>query len=190
MQEEQASSGKPQAPRFGEQAHQPSSLSRLLLTAGRQHHHQWPWDIEPAPQLHPGGWKGWDPWDAAAPLSFLSFNRRHQGLEGEKGFPRPCPALSAGSSHRSSSFGEANKFPWSIPTQLLTHPEVVKPLGHGPVLRRDLRIEVLVETWLQGDELGQGREVVHLFCKEKFRWHQALPRAKQNPRGFLNSPKN
>lgn len=80
--------------------------------------------------------------------------------------------------------------PGAIPTQLLTHPEVVKPLGHGPVLWRDLRIEVLVETWLQGDELGQGREVVHLFCKEKFHWHQALPRAKQNPRGFLNSPKN
>lgn len=70
----------------------------------------------------------------------------------------------------------------AIPTRPLTHPEVVKPLGHGPVLRRDLRIEVLVETWLQGDELGQGREVVHLFCKEKFHWCQALPRAEQKPR--------
>lgn len=68
--------------------------------------------------------------------------------------------------------------------QALTHPEVVEALGHGPVLRRDLRIEILVETWLQGDELGQGREVVHLFCKEKFRWRE------QKPTGFLNSPKN
>lgn len=42
----------------------------------------------------------------------------------------------------------------------LTHPEVVEPLGHGAVLRRDLRVEVLVETWLQGDELGQRGEVV------------------------------
>jgi hypothetical protein len=41
----------------------------------------------------------------------------------------------------------------------LTDPEVVEPLAHGPVLVRDL-VEVLVEAWLQGDEAGQGWEVV------------------------------
>lgn len=65
---------------------------------------------------------------------------------------------------RGAASGEANEPPLEpFPTQRLTHPEVVKALGHGPVLRRDLRVEVLVETWLQGDELRQGREVVRFF---------------------------
>lgn len=41
----------------------------------------------------------------------------------------------------------------------LTDPEVVEPLAHGATLVWDL-IEVLVKTWLEGDEPRQGREVV------------------------------
>lgn len=30
----------------------------------------------------------------------------------------------------------------------LTHPEVVEALGHAEMLRRDVSLKVLVETWL------------------------------------------
>lgn len=46
----------------------------------------------------------------------------------------------------------------------LTHPEVVEALGHAEMLGRNVCLKVLVETWLQGDEFGQWREVVHFFC--------------------------
>lgn len=46
----------------------------------------------------------------------------------------------------------------------LTHPEVVEALGHAEMLGRDVCLEVLVETWLQWDELGQRWEVVHFLC--------------------------
>lgn len=47
----------------------------------------------------------------------------------------------------------------TLSTGPLTDPEVVKPLAHGAALVWDL-IEVLVKARLQGDEPGQGREVV------------------------------
>lgn len=50
-----------------------------------------------------------------------------------------------------------------IPTAL-THPEVVEALGQAEMLRRDVCLEVLVETWLQRDEFGQWWEVVHFLC--------------------------
>ena len=46
----------------------------------------------------------------------------------------------------------------------LTHPEVVEALGHAEMLRRDIRLKVLVETWLERDEFGQWWEVVHFLC--------------------------
>lgn len=46
----------------------------------------------------------------------------------------------------------------------LTHPEVVEALGHAEMLRRNVCLKVLVETWLQGDEFGQRWEVVHFLC--------------------------
>lgn len=49
--------------------------------------------------------------------------------------------------------------PETLNTGPLTDPEVVKPLAHGAALVWDL-VEVLVEARLQGDEPGQGREVV------------------------------
>ena len=48
----------------------------------------------------------------------------------------------------------------------LTHPEVVEAFGHAEMLRRDISLEVLVETWLKRDEFGQWWEVVHLLCRQ------------------------
>lgn len=54
---------------------------------------------------------------------------------------------------------------WNPHPTALTHPEVVEALGHAEMLRRDVGLEVLVETWLKRDEFGQWWEVVHLLCR-------------------------
>lgn len=53
--------------------------------------------------------------------------------------------------------------------EVLTHPQVVHHLTDPLVLRGDLLWEVLVETWFDGEILGQRRPVVHFTCQEKNR---------------------
>lgn len=60
---------------------------------------------------------------------------------------------------------KVNTQTWTAGT--LTDPQVVEPLAHGATLVWDL-IEVLVETRLEGDESGQGREVVFWDTKTQF----------------------
>lgn len=66
-----------------------------------------------------------------------------------------------------------------IPTAL-THPEVVEALGQAEMLRRDVGLKVLVETWLQWDEFGQWWEVVHFLCG----WDTAQGINLDNPPGL------
>lgn len=51
--------------------------------------------------------------------------------------------------------------------QVLTHPQLVDPLHQLLVLDGDLIGEVLVEAGLQGDEVGQRREVIFLSCSHR-----------------------
>lgn len=113
----------------------------------------------------PRGWEGQSPWDAADPQpipSLTGFNRR-PSRPGGAGRPLSLLCSFSWRLPEEQPLGRQRNPPEPFPAQRLTHPEVVKPLGHGPVLWRDLRVEVLVETWLQGDELRQGREVVCFF---------------------------
>lgn len=143
------------------------SSPRIWLHAGRGHEGQGFW--EPT-KGSPGAWGHREsPWLQRKPKRLRWQQILHHNGGKSRGCCTPAPSPKGlGRRHKRPGgrrgsnvrvLGPGTRSPCGgQPT--LTHPEVVEPLGHGAVLRRDLRVEVLVETWLQGDELGQRGEVV------------------------------